>query len=592
MAIRLLVESSKGWTAVLSIWVAASAALPILTLVALGVVVGRVPGAARFGLGSPDGHRLVTALVIAGAFFAGTLLLGPAQTALSSSIKVRLTYAMQSRLMAAVSGPVGIAHLEDPAVLDRLARAQGSLMTYYPADARVALAGVIGTRLSGLIACGVLASFRWWLGLAALLLWLAVRRPLRRVILDQVKSFSGNAEIMRRAHYFLDLAVKPPAAKELRVFGLGPWIVRQFHAHWIEGMAASWKNLARMHRVVMTIGAVVLVVYLATTLELGHAVLHHQISLQRFTVTLLMLFMMSSVGTITYADIGLEFMVSALPDLHGLESDLAGAVSDMGGSRSAAGLPERELRFEDVTFSYPGSASPVIDHLDLVLPAGRSTAIVGLNGAGKTTLVKLLSRLHDPGAGTITVDGTMLTDIDPRAWQRQVAVVFQDFNRYPLSAADNVAFGAFEYRDDAPGIARAIQRAGAGSVIDALPFGVDTILSRQYEGGSDISGGQWQRMALARALFAIEHGARVLVLDEPTAWLDARGEAEFFERFLEITAGVTTVVISHRFSTVRRAEHICVLDGGRVTEEGTHDQLLISGGTYASMFRMQAARFD
>jgi ATP-binding cassette, subfamily B, bacterial len=591
MAIRLLVDSSKWLTAAVALWTLASACLPNVTLVAMGAVVGRAPGAARYGLGSPDGHRLIAALAVAVAFFAGTLLLGPVQTGLSSVVKARLTFAMQGRLMAAVSGPVGIAHLEDAGVLDQLARAQGSLISYYPGDAPVTLAGVIGTRLSGLVACGILATFRWWLGLVMLAAWLLARRPLRRVILEQVRSFGGNAEILRRALYFMDLASQPAAAKEVRVYGIGSWAVEQFQSNWLAGMAASWRSLARLHRAVLVIGWAVLLLYLGGAWVIGDAALHHEISIQVLTVMLLMLILSASVGTITFADIGLEFMVSALPDLHGLEARL-GALSDpLEGTLPASALPASEVRFEGVTFRYPGAADPILRGLDLRLAAGQSTAIVGVNGAGKTTLVKLLCRLHDPAGGRITVDGKPLEELDPRAWQRQVAVVFQDFARYPLSLAENVGFGAHEHVRDAAGIKRAMGQAGAAAIAAELPRGDQTTLSAQYEGGVDLSGGQWQRVALARALFAVEHGARVLVLDEPTAWLDARGEAEFFERFLEITKGVTTVVISHRFSTVRRADQVCVVDGGRVAERGSHDELVARGGTYASMFRLQAMRF-
>lgn len=591
MAIRLLLETSKGWTGVVVLWTVTSAILPNLTLVAMGAVVGRVPEAAHHGLGSHDGHRLLVALAVAGALFAATLLLGPLQTGLSSVVKARLTFAVQRRLMIAVSGPVGIAHLENPEVLDRLARAQGTLISYYPGDAPVTLAGVLGTRLSGLVACGVLAGFRWWLGLAVLTLWLLARRPLRRVILDQVRSFGGNAEIMRRAFYFMNLAGRPEAAKELRVFGTGSWVVDQFRSHWLAGMAASWRNLARLHRVVVALGWAILLLYLGACWVIGDAALRHEISLQTLTVMLLMLVMSTSVGTITFADIGLEFMVSSLPDLHRLETDLRAGATDLAGTRPAAGLPAREVRFDGVTFCYPGAEDPVLRNLDLRLEAGRSTAVVGVNGAGKTTLVKLLSRLHDPTSGRITVDGIPLSSLDPRAWQRQVAVVFQEFARYPLTFGENVGFGAHEHLGDRAGIGRAVDRAGAGPVLAHLPGGDRTVLSAQYEGGVDLSGGQWQRVALARALFAVDHGARILVLDEPTAWLDARGEAEFFDRFLEITRGVTTLVISHRFSTVRRADRVCVLEDGRVTEQGPHDDLLARDGTYASMFRLQAMRF-
>jgi ATP-binding cassette subfamily B protein len=216
---------------------------------------------------------------------------------------------------------------------------------------------------------------------------------------------------------------------------------------------------------------------------------------------------------------------------------------------------------------------------------------VGENGAGKTTLVKLICRLYEPTGGRITVDGADLAELAPAEWHRRVAAIFQDFARYQLSARDNVSMGAPWLAGDMDKLRAAARRAGALDLIEALPRGWDTVLSRAYEGGVDLSGGQWQRIALARAMFAVEGGARVLILDEPTASLDVRAEAELYDRFLEITEGLTTVLISHRFSTVRRADRIVVLEGGRLVESGSHGELMEEGGRYAAMFRVQAERF-
>jgi len=223
--------------------------------------------------------------------------------------------------------------------------------------------------------------------------------------------------------------------------------------------------------------------------------------------------------------------------------------------------------------------------------AGTSTALVGVNGAGKSTLVSLLARLRDPTKGRITVDGTDIRELDPQRWQRVIALMPQEPVRYPVSAYNNVAFGALEHRDDKEGVELAASRAGFDAVVKDLPDGWGTVLARELPGGAELSGGQWQRLALARALFATAHGARVLVLDEPTAALDVLSERRFYERFHEITAGLTTLVISHRFATVRRASCICVLDGGLITERGSHDDLVAAGGTYATMYAVQAARF-
>src|SRR6185295_14536663 len=251
------------------------------------------------------------------------------------------------------------------------------------------------------------------------------------------------------------------------------------------------------------------------------------------------------------------------------------------GSREATGMPAREIRFRDLTFAYPGGA-PVLEHFDLTIPAGSSMAIVGQNGAGKTTLAKLLCRLYGPQGGAIHADGVDLRDLSLASWRSRIAAVFQDFIRLELPLRDNVApAGAPE-----EAVVGALAAAGGSSLA-----GLDTILARGYEGGTDLSGGQWQRVALARALCAVRLGAGVVVLDEPTAQLDVRGEAEIFERILTATRRCTTILISHRFSTVRQADRICVLEQGRVIELGTHDELMAKGGRYRTMFDLQAQRF-
>jgi ABC-type multidrug transport system fused ATPase/permease subunit len=224
----------------------------------------------------------------------------------------------------------------------------------------------------------------------------------------------------------------------------------------------------------------------------------------------------------------------------------------------------------------------VLDGFDLTIPTGSSLAIVGPNGAGKTTLAKLLCRLYDPDAGAVLVDDVDLRDLYVSSWRKRIAAVFQDYVRYELPLRDNVApLGAPDVA-----VTRALELAGATE-----PSTLDTVLSRSYKDGTDLSGGQWQRVALARALCAVELGAGVVVLDEPTAQLDVRGELEIFDRILEATRGLTTILISHRFSTVRHADRICVLEHGRVVELGSHEELMQLGGRYRTMFDLQASRF-
>jgi ATP-binding cassette subfamily B protein len=265
-----------------------------------------------------------------------------------------------------------------------------------------------------------------------------------------------------------------------------------------------------------------------------------------------------------------------------LEPTMAVAGALPSGPRRAESLPAREIRFRDVTFAYPGG-TVVLEHFDLTIPAGSSIAIVGQNGAGKTTLAKLLCRLYDPQSGAIEVDGIDVREIDVAAWRARLTAVFQDFIRLELPLRDNVA------PSGAPDevVRAALESAGATALA-----GLDTILARGYTDGTDLSGGQWQRVALARALAAVQLGAGVVLLDEPTAQLDVRGEAEIFERILTATRQCTTILISHRFSTVRQADRICVLERGRVVELGTHDELMALGGRYQTMFDLQAQRFN
>jgi ATP-binding cassette, subfamily B, bacterial len=252
-------------------------------------------------------------------------------------------------------------------------------------------------------------------------------------------------------------------------------------------------------------------------------------------------------------------------------------------SGAAGGMPAREVRFRNVSFTYPGTEEPVLAGFDLTIPAGSSLAIVGQNGAGKTTLAKLLCRLYDPVAGAIEVDGIDLRALDVDDWRARVTAVFQDFIRFELPLRENVAPGGAP--DEV--IRQALEEAGAGGLAH-----LETVLARGYPNGTDLSGGQWQRVALARALCAVKTGAGLVLLDEPTAQLDVRGEAEIFGRVLAATRQVTTILISHRFSTVRQADRICVLEHGRVVELGTHDELLAAGGRYKTMFELQASRFD
>ncbi len=263
--------------------------------------------------------------------------------------------------------------------------------------------------------------------------------------------------------------------------------------------------------------------------------------------------------------------------------------------RAAAGAarpfprPIRQgFRFEDVGFQYKNGGKWAIRHLSFELRAGEKLALVGENGAGKTTLVKLLARLYDPAEGRILLDGHDLRDYDPAELRQEIGVIFQDFVRFQLPAGQNLAVGRIEERHNQPRIATAAAQSLADTVIAKLPGGYDQMIGRRFNGGVDLSGGEWQKIALGRAYM---RDAQLLILDEPTAALDARAEFEVFERFKELTQGKTAVLISHRFSTVRMADRILVLEGGQFVEIGSHEELLARGGRYAELFALQAAGY-
>jgi ATP-binding cassette subfamily B protein len=244
------------------------------------------------------------------------------------------------------------------------------------------------------------------------------------------------------------------------------------------------------------------------------------------------------------------------------------------------------VRFEGVGFRYPGRGGWALRDVSFFVPEGQSVALVGHNGAGKTTIIKLLTGLYDPSEGRIWLDGRPLAEWGREALHARVGVVFQDFNRYQFTARENVGFGDVGRLDDRERLGRAVERGGAAPVVGALPQGLDTQLGKWFRDGVELSGGQWQAVALARSF--MREGADILVLDEPTAALDAQAEHAVFERFRSLTRGRTTFLISHRFPTVRMADRVLVLDGGRIVEQGTHATLVEAGGRYAQLFRLQA----
>lgn len=590
VTLRLLPEVDKPLAAAVVLIALVRAALAILFLLAAGSFVGLIPNTVTHGLGSAAGRKMILGLAELSVLFVVSMVLPPFHSALAESLGRRLDGKLRGRLMRGVLAPVGIAHLEDPSLADRVSIAEGvGPGRWTPGAAVVGLADNLTTRLQVIGGAVILSTFRWWLGAAMLICGSILRSRLVTEGSKRLKVLIGQAQALRRADYVRDLGLNPEPAKEVRLFGLAGWVLDTFTGHWLAVMSGLWKERKRDAGPVLFWFLPIAATTLAGAAVAGRAAISGEIEPSQLVVVLQAI-LLAGGWTVTNSDLLLEYGAAAVAPALDLEEAGKKAVISVG-SRSADGLPKETIAFEAVAFRYAGRTDAVFTHLDLEVPAGRSLAIVGQNGAGKTTLIKLLTRLHDPDAGSVRADGVDLRELDPASWRRRIAVIFQDFVRYEMTVADNVAFGGIERMGDTGLLEKAAGRAGAIEVIEKLPDRWNTILSRQYEGGADLSGGEWQKIALARALFAVEAGAKVLVLDEPTSNLDVRAEAELFDRFLEITEGLTTILISHRFSSVRRADRICVMDQGSIVETGTHESLMSLGGIYARTFELQASRF-
>ena len=548
-------------------------ALPAVFAIAMGVLVGAVQ----------RGRPLVVPLAFAGAVFIVLQVLVPVHQAVSANLGDRTAAWLYDRLTEACLRPPGMGHLENPALASDLVVARDFDLgitgppLYIDMDF---IAGGLVEMIGGFACALVLFGYTWWAPIVLAGAWVFTHWFLR----ESGVWFDRNTEPVRAARrdaeYAYRLAVDPAPAKELRLFGLADWTLERFISrrtllHRLQYDATRLREKPLAWSTLIVIAANLFV----------FAMLARDATAGRLSLGALVVFAQSAIGVSMIAFGGLNWSLDSasapVAAVLRLEPAMASAGALRPGRRTALGMPAREIRFRDVSFAYPGGA-PVLEHFDLVIPAGSSMAIVGQNGAGKTTLAKLLCRLYDPQAGAIEVDGVNLRELSIEAWRERLTAVFQDFIRFELPLRDNVA------PNGAPDetIYAALEAAGAARLAR-----LDTVLARGYDDGTDLSGGQWQRVALARALSAVARGAGLVLLDEPTAQLDVRGEAEIFERILRATRQCTTILISHRFSTVRIADRIIVLEGGRIREQGTHGQLIEQGGRYADLFEMQASNY-
>jgi ABC-type multidrug transport system fused ATPase/permease subunit len=550
--------------------------LPALFAIATGVLVGAVQG----------GRGLAGPLTFAGVTFVALQVLSPVHTALSGALGARTASWLNDELATATVRPPGLGHLEDQELTTDLTVARDFDLGIQGPPLSLSMdfiAGGLVELLGGLAAALVLAGFHWWAPLVLAGGWLSTHWLLRESAVWRDRNTDEVRSAQRDSEYAYRLAVDPPAAKELRLFGLAGWTIERFTArrrrlHELQYRATKLRERSVLGCLVIVVATNALVFWALADaavhgMGIGPAVVYAQAAVGTSMIAF---------GGLNWALDGSAAPVAAVLRLREAMAS-AGALTEAAAPRPASGLPAREIRFRGLTFGYPPNGPPVLEGFDLTIPAGSSLAIVGRNGSGKTTLAKLLCRLYDPQSGAIEVDGVDLRDLDLASWRGRVTAVFQDFTRFELPLRDNVApTGA---PDEV--IREALAAAGAADLAD-----LDTVLARGYPGGTELSGGQWQRVALARTLCAVRQGAGLVLLDEPTAQLDVRGEAEIFDRILAATRDCTTILVSHRFSTVRHADRICVVEHGRVVELGSHDELMALGGRYREMFELQARPFS
>lgn len=512
-------------------------------------------------------------------------LLGRANTLCDSILGDRFNNRISVRLMEHAT-QLDLSSFEDPVFYDKLERARRQ--TTGRLGLLTSLLGVMQNTASLLaLSAGFIVYSPWLMAL----LFAAV-----------IPSFLGETHFSQLAYsvlfrrtpqrrlldYLRYLGASVQSAKEIKIFGLGPYLSDRYQREAQEmqvenrKLATKRASVGFVLNLISTAGyygayVVVLGQTLAGALTLGtFAFLTGSFSRSRSSIEQVLS---------SFQDISDEALyVKDLFDFF----DLKPAIQSRPGALSAPRPIRSGFEFRDVAFGYPGSERTVVRNLSFRLDAGEKIALIGENGAGKTTIVKLLARLYDPIHGVILLDGVDLREYSVEDLRREIGVIFQDYMRYDTTARDNIAFGKIDSREDQDRIDQAASKSLADTVVRRFSNGYDQMLGRRFEGGADLSGGEWQKFALARAYM---RDAQLLILDEPTATLDARAEYEVFQRFADLTRDRMAVLISHRFSTVRMADRILVLDGGEIKEQGSHSQLVALGGQYAQLFELQASGY-
>jgi ATP-binding cassette subfamily B protein len=475
---------------------------------------------------------------------------------------------------------------EDPVFYDRLERAR------VQATDRLAMIQQMGRLIQQTVTALAFSALLIWY--SPLLLFLLVAGVIPAFLGESHFAFLTYAKnfrqtpLRRQMDYLRQVGGSKEAAKELKLFNLSNYLTERF-----TGLSKTIyeQNVALNRRRLFWGGLLAILgqlgYYSAYILSIYRTIEGRYTVGDLTVITTAIMQAMSNIQQAFSTASGVADQALFLTDLLAFFAMEPAVKSPVGGLH----IPRPVMlgfEFQNVSFAYPGTTRHVLDRFSFTLRPGERVALIGENGQGKTTIVKLITRLYDPTEGRVLLDGIDLRDYDLPELHAEIGVIFQDFMRYEMTARENIAVGRVELEHSIEEIDYAAEKSLASEVVAKLPGGYDQMLGRRFEGGVDLSGGEWQKFALARAYL---RDAQLLILDEPTASLDARSEFEVFERFAELTAGKMALLISHRFSTVRMADRIVVLEGGRLVEEGRHEQLVALGGRYANMFEMQAASY-
>ncbi|MGC4880037.1 ABC transporter ATP-binding protein [Micromonospora sp. DT43] len=565
------------------------ALLPALTALLTGRLVAEIIA----GSGDADLSLAVAVLTPLGVLLLAGQLTELMLEPVRFQVVARVDGAHRRAVEAMVCAPAGIAHLEDLPSRELLAQAAGdpdNSGERTPGLATVAQLSLMSRYLATALAALVIARDVWWLAPVLLIPVLALRSVQHRQVLGPVHAWTDAAPDRRRAGYWAALLTGPEAGKELRIFGLGDWFAAR-HSEATDAHLEPYRK-ARLESIrKQVLQFLVITVVMGVTLGvLGRLAMTGQLPVDRLAGDLAAAWSLLGTAFAVPEILDVEHGTRPLLALQRLRERLGSSPAPSATTTVPALRRPPAVRFAGVRFGYPGARRDVLTGLDLEVRPGEMLALVGLNGAGKSTVTKLLAGLYRPDGGRISAEGTDIGDLDPVAWRAAMSIVFQNFTRYHLSVRRNVTIGAPDH-DSAADLAAVAAETGLDDLVAGLPDGWDTPLSTARAGGVELSGGQWQRVVLARALYAVRAGARILVLDEPTAHLDVRTEFEIFRSLRRITGDVTVLLISHRLATVREADRIALIADGRIRESGTHDELVAADGEYADLFRIQAQRF-